>query len=403
MEGIPTLPTSSTTITSTPSSIILPSKTQRQRPRSRPISPVWDRLIFPYTLEDWKVIMDEIKKLYLSRQYQQCTARCIQILDSITDPYRVHPLNSLFLSFYCATSLEITASNLHNNSPQKLSLLRDSLSYFQRAEEYITYADIPIENNNLTTANRSSSISSTSSARSSVDSVFSTTSFPSTTDGLSPVFSTCSFEDDDENTPTHRRTYSESSTTSTQSTATTATTATTTTLNKSAPLRIKKKVSFSPALPTLISAQNLEIDSTIYENIPRAMQSPTAPPRPIISSKYQSPSPAHPSLNTCLTNYNLNLSSLTIQLTYHITHINKLIDTIQNVRKSRRSNQASFAPSLFNSSGDLNTAEKEEMSRKDIRERIDKLKSAGWQRKRWDGSRYEALREKVDNELNGWI
>ncbi|KAB8303360.1 hypothetical protein EYC80_004792 [Monilinia laxa] len=185
---------------------------------------------------------------------------------------------------------------------------------------------------------------------------------------------------------------------STQSTATA-----TTTLNKPAPLRMKKRVSFSPALPTVISAHNLEIDPTIFEIIPRAIQSPTAPPRPIISSKYQSPSPAHPSLNTSLTNYNLNLSSLTIQLTYHITHINKLIDTIQKVRKSRRSNQASFAPSLFNSSGDLSTAKKEEMSRKDIRERIEKLKSAGWERKRWDGSRYEALREKVDNELNGWI
>ncbi|KAF7872546.1 hypothetical protein EAF04_003467 [Stromatinia cepivora] len=343
--------------------------------------------------------MDEVKKLYLGRQYKQCTARCINILDSITDPYRVHPLYSLFLSFYCATCLEITASNLHNNSPQKLSLLRYSLLYFQKTEEYITHAGIPIESNDSTPGNRSSSMSSTSSARSSVDSVFSSTSFPSTADGLSPFFSSCSSEDDnDEKTPTRRRTLSVSSVASTQSTQSADTT---TTADRPAPLRIKKKVSFSPALPTLIFAQNLE-RSSIIETIPRADQPPITP-RPIISSKCQSPSPIHPSLQTHLTSYNANLSSLTTQLTHHITHVNNLIDTIQNVRKSRRSNQASFAPSLFNSSGDLNNEDKEEMRRMEIRERIEKLRNAGWEKKRWDGSRYEALREKVDNELNGWI
>ncbi|ESZ95550.1 hypothetical protein SBOR_4030 [Sclerotinia borealis F-4128] len=344
--------------------------------------------------------MEEIKKLYLTRQYKQCTSRCIQILDSITDPYRVHPLNSLFLSFYCATCLEITASNLHNNSPQKLSLLRDSLSFFQKAEEYITYADIPIESNDLSPGNRSSSASSTSSARSSVDSVFSSTSFPSTADGLSPVFSPCSFEDDVEKTPTRRRTLSESSVASTQSTHSADTT---TAPDKPAPLRVKKKVSFSPASPTLITTQNPENVSRIIETIPRAIQYPITPSRPTISSKYQSPTPDHPSLNTHLTNYNLNLSSLTTQLTYHITHINHLINSIQGIRKCRRSNQSSFAPSLFNSSGDLNNNDREELKKREIRERIEKLRNAGWEKKRWDGCRYEALREKVEHELNGWI
>lgn len=248
--------------------------------------------------------------------------------------------------------------------------------------------------------NRSSSMSSTSSARSSVDSVFSSTSFPSTADGLSPAFSSCSFEDgNDEKTPTRIRTLSVSSVASTQSTQSTDTTII---ADRPAPLRIKKKVSFSPALPTLISAQDLE-NSSSMETIPRSIQSQNTLPRPIISSKCQSPSPIHPSLSIHLTSYNLNLSSITTQLTYHIIHINSLIDTIQSVRKSRRSNQASLSPSLFNSTGDLSKEDKEEMRRKEIRERIEKLRSAGWERKRWNGSRSEALREKVDNELNGWI
>ncbi|CAD6453690.1 d5845667-b35e-438a-bc6e-1fa9233b440e [Sclerotinia trifoliorum] len=246
-------------------------------------------------------------------------------------------------------------------------------------------------------------MSSTSSARSSVDSVFSSTSFPSTADGLSPAFSSCSFEDDnDEKSPTRRRTLSVSSIASAQSTQSTQSTETTITTDRPAPLRIKKKVSFSPALPTLISAQNLE-NSSSMETIPRSIQSQFTLPRPIISSKCQSPSPIHPSLNIHLTSYNLNLSSLTTQLTYHITHVNSAIDTIQSLRKSRRNNHSSFSPSLFNSSGDLSDEDKEEMRRKGIRERIEKLKSAGWEKKRWDGSRYEALRKKVDNELNGWI
>ncbi|KAF7931873.1 uncharacterized protein EAE98_004609 [Botrytis deweyae] len=389
--------TSTRSITSTSSSI--KSTTKKQRPKS--IRSIWSRLVFPYTLDDWKVIMDEVKKLYLTRQYEQCAAQCTKVLNSITDPYRVHPLHSLFLSFYCATCLEITASELTNNSPEKLLLLRDSLSYFQKAEEYITYADIPIQNNDLSPSNRSSSTSSTSSARSSVDSVFSSTSFPSTIDRLSPAFSSYSFEScDDDKTPRHSRTFSESSMASTQSTQSTDTT---TTPNRPAPLRIKKKVSFSPALPTLISDQSLDNDSSTFETIPRPIPSPITPSRPIISSKYQSPSPDYPSHNTHLTSYNLNLSSITTQLTYHITHISNLIDNIQNIRKSRRSNQPSFAPSLFNSPDGLSNEDRAEMERQDIRARIEKMRSGGWEKKRWDGSRYAALRQEVDNELNGWI
>ncbi|KAI9640671.1 hypothetical protein NHQ30_010980 [Ciborinia camelliae] len=290
------------------------------------------------------------------------------------------------------------ASNLHNNTPQKLSLLRNSLSYFQKAAEYITYAGISIENDDLSPGNRSSSASSTSSARSSVDSVFSSISFPSTADELSPAFSSSSYEDessyvdDDKRTPIRRRRFSESSVASTESAQSADTY---TTPDKPAPMRIKKKVSFSPELPTFISTQ--------IETPPRAIQSPVTPHRPIISSKYQSTSLAHPFLNERLTSYNLHLSSLTAQLTYHITHVKNLVDAVQNVRKSRRNIHSSFTPSLFNSSGDLNHEDGEEMKRKDIRERIEKLRSSGWKKKRWDGSRYEALREKVENELNGCI
>jgi len=38
----------------------------------------------PYTEEEWKAVMEEVKILYLKGQYKHCSMRCKQILDSIT-------------------------------------------------------------------------------------------------------------------------------------------------------------------------------------------------------------------------------------------------------------------------------------------------------------------------------
>lgn len=34
-----------------------------------------------YCYEEWTMIMDEVKRIYSKRQYKQCSARCIQILE----------------------------------------------------------------------------------------------------------------------------------------------------------------------------------------------------------------------------------------------------------------------------------------------------------------------------------
>jgi hypothetical protein len=54
-----------------------------QTPRRRP-GPVTDLIIVPHTEEEWKVVMKEVKILYLKGQYKHCSMRCKQILDSIT-------------------------------------------------------------------------------------------------------------------------------------------------------------------------------------------------------------------------------------------------------------------------------------------------------------------------------
>ncbi|KAM3077042.1 hypothetical protein ACMFMF_004956 [Clarireedia jacksonii] len=339
--------------------------------------------------------MEQVKKLYLKGDYKQCAAWCKQILDNIKDPYRVHPLNSLYISFYCATCLEITASSLHNNAPQKLTLLQDALAYYQKAESYIPFAEIPTAPY-FQAGSRVSSASS--SLRSSVDSVFSSAlSSASTADTLSPLgSSSCSSYEEDESTPSRKRTGSVSSAMSTRSDTTSDEPL------KPAPVRVKKKVSFSAQLPTLISTDTLT-DSPTNETPPPPppyalphppilRPNPTTPPQTL----FPSPSPLHlASLQT----YTLTLTSLSSQLRYHITHIQALIASILRIRKSRRSNgPCSFAPSL-----DLTNQDPEARKKKELRERIERLRTQGWPRRRLDADRYERLREKVEMELCGWI
>ena len=59
-----------------------------------PATPVTELLIFPNTQQEYTAVMEEIKKLYEKRQYKQCSARCIQILDNIKDPVRADFLHS---------------------------------------------------------------------------------------------------------------------------------------------------------------------------------------------------------------------------------------------------------------------------------------------------------------------
>lgn len=35
----------------------------------------------PRTMKDWKIALMEVKRLYMERQYRQCAARCIDLLN----------------------------------------------------------------------------------------------------------------------------------------------------------------------------------------------------------------------------------------------------------------------------------------------------------------------------------
>ena len=56
-----------------------PATPRKQRP-----GPVTDLIIVPYTEDEWKIVMEEVKILYLKGQYKHCSMRCRQVLDGIT-------------------------------------------------------------------------------------------------------------------------------------------------------------------------------------------------------------------------------------------------------------------------------------------------------------------------------
>jgi hypothetical protein len=85
---------------------------------------------------------------------------------------QTHPLYSIYLCFFTASSLEMTARSLHNHSSNKLPFFQEALSFYKKAESYIEYAFFSAEPNLMHTTRRSIS-SVSSSIRSSVDSVFS--------------------------------------------------------------------------------------------------------------------------------------------------------------------------------------------------------------------------------------
>ena len=74
----------------TPTISSLTSPTSR---KSRP-GPVTDLLIIPYTEDEWKSVMEEVKILYLKGQYKQCSRRSKSILENIKDSVSIH--NPLF-------------------------------------------------------------------------------------------------------------------------------------------------------------------------------------------------------------------------------------------------------------------------------------------------------------------
>ncbi|KAE9381802.1 hypothetical protein N431DRAFT_14197 [Stipitochalara longipes BDJ] len=366
--------TSYPSTTSAPISSISPARSQTRKRRPGPVT---DLIIVPHTEEEWKVVMEEVKILYLKGQYKHCSMRCKQILDSITD--QTHPLYSIYLCFFTASSLEMTARSLHNHSSNKLPLFQEALSFYKKAESFVEYASFSADPNLMHATRRSthSSSSISSSIRSSVDSVFSQTSNTSISSGPdSPT-------DTEIPPPLPPKGPPSVSTTSPQI------------------IRMKKKVSFSAKLSTLPSESELLSEETMIDAFPRP-PSAEGENAPIPPEKEQQDLCTLSSylLDQSITRYRTQLTALSKQLAYHVRSIHSQIATLSEIRRTRRSNlPTAFFDGGREASGAMEGVSREEVMKVELRERINRLKERGWKRERFDGERYRILCERALGEV----
>ncbi|KAK2757070.1 hypothetical protein FQN54_005039 [Arachnomyces sp. PD_36] len=90
-----------------------------------------DRLL-PYTMpnrvivspsngEEWKIVLKNVKVLYLQRHYKQCASRSTDILKGARAP--INPIYKVYLHYYRAISYEILGRSAHNYSSNKVPML----------------------------------------------------------------------------------------------------------------------------------------------------------------------------------------------------------------------------------------------------------------------------------------
>ncbi|KAI1106654.1 hypothetical protein F4804DRAFT_330072 [Jackrogersella minutella] len=147
----------------------------------------------PLTPGEWKDAIDEVKRKYLNRKYRACSTRCCEIIDNLKDASAVEPLHLVYLHFYAASSFELCARPLSCSSNYRTRLLRDAQAHYAKAGELIQSAEENINGKARSTSSSSSTSGlnspGLSSARSSTSSI--TLSSPRTSvcsaeDGLVP-------------------------------------------------------------------------------------------------------------------------------------------------------------------------------------------------------------------------
>ncbi|KAG0650670.1 hypothetical protein D0Z07_2396 [Hyphodiscus hymeniophilus] len=371
---------------SPPPSKPLPSIPVKPINRARPV-PGINLTVLPYTELEWRETMDEVKMLYLKRQYKQCSARCIHILNSIKDTCGVHSLHQIYISFFAASSLEETSRSLHSNTSAKLPLLQQSLTYYQHAESHMEYASFSADPTVVKAVREtgresiSSGSSHSSSVRSSIDSIFSHTSSLASTVSSVPSPPPSVYSSTPEPPKTHKRSASAPLTNPGVSLA-------------PAPLKIKKKVSFSLQLPRILPEADSRMadDSTLlsyFPSPPSASPSSSPPPTSSSLSDYL--------LSRALDNYYSHLSDLHSHLNQHIRSVEHQIEALRKSRKAWRSN----SPTAFTDFGkDIQGVEEEDRRKIEMTARIQRLKEKGWRRERFDGKRYAVLCEQALEDMD---
>ncbi|KAI0175776.1 hypothetical protein GGR52DRAFT_329815 [Hypoxylon sp. FL1284] len=142
----------------------------------------------PFTSSEWKNAIDEVKRKYTNRKYRTCSARCCEVLDNLKNPSAVEPLYLIYLHFYAASSFELCARPLSCSSNYRTRLLRDAQAHYKKAEALIQSTEESMIRRTRSASSSSTASSIPSPGLSSSSTTFSSrrTSVCSAEDGVEP-------------------------------------------------------------------------------------------------------------------------------------------------------------------------------------------------------------------------
>ncbi|KAH8175929.1 hypothetical protein LIA77_04347 [Sarocladium implicatum] len=304
----------------------------------------------PQTTADWKRLLALVKRDYQAGKYRSCLSRCNEVLDNIRKLTHLQAAHLVYLHFYAACALDMQYRNLQS-STHRIKLLKQARDNFARA-----FALVKIENEDITRRWQSPSAASSEA-----------------------MHSPCSSTSTRVLSPTPSLTFSDCET-------------------KPAKVKRKKRVRFSNPIisePTVIEPMIRPDSPTLgfdemdgeapaeHSFIPSTMDmksSFAASPTPMFTETpnmmdFQDPFARDRSIHR----YSTILDSLRRQIATHLA-----------AADAELAIAATSPPSL---------ASNEEMRALELQTRIARLKANGWQRRRFDASRYAELRESAMADL----
>ncbi|KAL8376146.1 hypothetical protein RB595_007316 [Gaeumannomyces hyphopodioides] len=400
-----------------PSAIMLspPPKTSRAMKHvSQPNLPSLP--VLPYTPVEWKRTMAEIKRHHVGKRFRACSSRCVEILDNLKDSSTVEPAHLIYLHFYAANSLEMRARPFPMGTLARGQLLTQARKHYDEAAALILAAEFSVTSRTRSGSACASGLftMTTSSLHSPSGSVSSGTWSTPTTNS-SPTNSVCSFDD--------MLSKSSSLAPSPRCSALAST-------PRSA--KAKKTVSFSlpkeetfkfPTEPVIRpDSPTLGFDDAYFSAPITKQELPELPRGPAVVHIISEPEEEREyrriigrqdeyeydqaffidplddddydrSTARSVYRYCETLSVLRAQIASHSHNLDELMGLPCKATEAA----SPVSPAL--SCGSLDSAS-EEMLALDRQARIERLRRQGWQRKRFDASRYERLCNDVLAELS---
>lgn len=355
----------------------------------------------PYTAAEWRRTMVEIKRHHVNRRFRACSARCTEILDNLKDISSVEPAHLIYLHFYAANSLEMCARPYPSTVPARAQLLSQARKHYDEAASLIRVAELAAVSLSRSSS-RASAMFSGGSMHSPSGSISSGTwSTPSTG---SPTNSICSFDDlvSRSSESTAIQLHKSKKTVSFQ-------------LPKEEKLTLPIEPIIRPDSPTLGFEDAYFTSPIIKCPLPEPPKRSLIP-EPVLpapSPDLHAPMPRRSSMRYSLLGQNGfyhfdddshkasqsvyrycdTLVSLKYQLQAHRSDVDALLGgSTSHMRKK------DFISAIV--SNPESSVASEELRALDRQARIAKLRQNGWQRKRFDASRYERLCNDVLAELS---